>query len=894
MFSRLSIRLRLVLLSITLVGLSVATNLYLSRALDRATDAAMQSERLITVIDSANQVREAFNDLRYWMTDLAVSQLTLSETSADAAHRQLEERLDVLARREPQVAAEIRTELGGFDTASHRAVDAYTQDERVIGNSLLAQARHHGVVIDGLLSRLESDLTSRARAARNLVVARTAMAERVSFIVVAVAILLGVLLTLLVLSSILVPLRRLVAAVNAVRSGNLDVALPPPSQDEMGAMTRALELLRESQRERLRLDAEAESGRRLLADAIGSIQEGFVLYDSEDRLVLRNDRYVALHEGLADVAVVGSRFEDILRAAVARGIISPEQGDAEAWIAMRLRQRAEPTRTSEAHFGERWVRITERRTHEGGTVAIYADITDIKQRELELRRARAEAEQANKVKSEFLANMSHELRTPLNAIIGYSQMLREDAEDDGNESATADLRKIENAGSHLLGLINDILDLSKIEAGKMQVYIEPIDLPALAEDVRQLVTPLAAKNRNALDITAAPGLPVMQCDLTKVKQSLLNLLSNACKFTRDGRVGLDIRRDPDAPGMMLFTVTDTGIGMTAEQLGRLFQAFNQADNSTTRQYGGTGLGLVITRSFARMLGGDVTVRSAPGEGSSFRLALPVTPPATTPADDGTEGEHAAGPSPDEALATVLVTDDEESARRIIGTHLAREGYRVIYAGSGPEAIEIARRERPDAITLDIMMPQVDGWTTLRDLKADPDLADIPVLMVSITADRGLGFALGAAAVLSKPVDRAELAAALRTQTGFPQDGLVLVVDDDAAMRGLAERSADRLGLATALAGNGQEALDWLERNPTPNLILLDLMMPVMDGFEFLHRLRAREAWSAIPVLVLTAKALTEAERAELAGMAQRVLTKGETGLTTALRESVTVLRGGAQ
>src|SRR4051812_43216404 len=296
-----------------------------------------------------------------------------------------------------------------------------------------------------------------------------------------------------------------------------------------------------------------------------------------------------------------------------------------------------------------------------------------------------------------------------------------------------------------------------------------------------MVEPLTAKNRNTLSIACAPGLPTMQCDATKLKQCLLNLLSNASKFTRDGSVSLDIRPDPDRPGMILFAVRDTGIGMTDAQLARLFQAFSQADNSTTRQYGGTGLGLVITRSFARMLGGDVTLTSVAGEGSVFTLSLPERPPAapSSPAAvDSLPDPQPAGPVAAEALATVLVTDDEATSRRIIGAHLAREGYRVIYASSGPEALEIARRERPDAITLDIMMPKVDGWTVLRDLKADPELAHIPVVLVSMTADRGLGFALGAAAVLSKPVDRAELAAALQAHTAFPADLPVLVVEDD--------------------------------------------------------------------------------------------------------------------
>ena len=900
MLRRLSIRLRLVLLSITLVSMMLGTNLYLGRALDRASETALRADRLVSQIDAANQVRVAFADLRYWMTDLAVSLLTLSERNAEAARQRLQDRLGVLAQSEPAIAAEIRAETQEFDAVGGQAIDAYTKDQRVIGNALIAQARLHGVRVDTLLNDLDARLDARAHAARDLVVTSAATAYTVSLAVVAGTIVMGVLLTLLVLRSILIPLQRVIGAIEDINRGDMDVALPPPSSDEIGAVTRAMALFRESQRERQRLATEAETRRRTLADAISNIQEGFALYDAADRLTLHNATFAAIHRPLEDVTVPGSTFEQFFRAAISRGLVTPERGDLEACVAARLRHRRSHTGSLEIRLGDRWLRITERGTHDGGTVAIYADISDIKRRELELERARAEAEQANRVKSEFLANMSHELRTPLNAIIGYSQILQEDAEDEGNTAAIADLKKIEMAGNHLLGLINDILDLSKIEAGKMEVFIETVDVPALAEDIRLMVEPLTARNGNTLSIACAAGLRSMQCDVTKLKQCLLNLLSNAGKFTRDGTVALDIRPDPERPGTILFAVRDTGIGMTEAQLARLFQAFSQADNSTTRQYGGTGLGLVITRSFARMLGGDVTVTSEAGKGSVFTLLLPertpVEPAAPAPSESLPDLQPS-GPQAADALATVLVTDDEATSRRIIGAHLAREGYRVIYASSGREALDTARRERPDAITLDIMMPQVDGWTVLRDLKADPELAHIPVVLVSMTADRGLGFALGAAAVLSKPVDRAELAAALQAHTAFPADLPVLVVEDDPAMRQLSARTVERLGLEPVLTANGREGLDWLEANKSPGLILLDLLMPVMDGFEFLRQLRANPAWSAIPVLVLTAKTLTGEERSELASMAQRVLAKGESGhlgLSEVLRKAMAPAVPGAR
>jgi signal transduction histidine kinase/CheY-like chemotaxis protein len=887
MLARFSIRFRLILLSVLLLFGIIATNLYLTHALGRAAAAALQSDRLVMQIGRVDSVRDAFGDLRYWLTDLSVSLLNQSETNAADARRRLADGITNLRQFEPDAAGQIDTEASQFDAAALKAVDAYTADQRVIGNALTAQARAHGQRVDALLGALGEALSQQAHVASDQVQASAATARSISSAGVALVTLLGGVLTVLVLRSILVPLHGLVTAVEGVSRGDASVPLPPPSQDELGAMTRALALFRESRRERERLAEEADAQRQTLVDAITSINEGFVLYDAQDRLVLRNDKFLSLYAGLADIAVPGVPFVAVLRAVAERGIVALDGSSVEDWIAERLRHRRNPVGTMEYRFGDRWVQIGEVRTHDGGTAAVYSDITELKHRQAELERARIDAETASQVKSEFLANMSHELRTPLNAIIGYSQILAEDATDAGDTSAVNDLKRIEGAGNHLLALINDILDLSKIEAGRMETFLEPFDVPALVEDVRMMVEPLAARNDNRLVVSCAPEVGTIHSDLTKVKQALLNLLSNACKFTQNGVVGLAIGPDKAEPGNLAMTVTDSGIGMTAGQVGRLFQAFTQADNSTTRKYGGTGLGLVITRSFARMLGGDVTVTSTPGQGSVFTLSLPIRSVAVD------EGAASVVPDAGEVgpAATILVADDDPGARHIIGSHLVREGYRVIYAASGAEALEMARQERPDAITLDILMPQVDGWTVLRSLKADPDLAAIPVILVTMTADRGLGFSLGAAAVMSKPVDRAELAATIRAQCALPAEAagetagqaagasadgtVVLVVDDDGPTRELTARTAERLGYVPAEAENGRAALDWLAGHARPAAILLDLLMPEMDGFEFLRELRGRPDWADIPVIVLTAKILTEAEREELRAMTQRVVAKGQ-------------------
>ncbi len=493
-------------------------------------------------------------------------------------------------------------------------------------------------------------------------------------------------------------------------------------------------------------------------------------------------------------------------------------------------------------------------------------------------KARYEAEAASRTKSSFLANMSHELRTPLNAIIGYSEILREDAVDRGDDSSEADLVKIEAAGKHLLGLINDILDLSKIEAGRMDLHIEDVDLKKLVTDVSALVAPLVSKNGNTLALDVPADIGSMRVDLVKLKQSLINLLSNAAKFTKDGVVKLSLARTQgaDGKGVFTFTVRDSGIGMTDEQIGRLFQAFTQADTSTTRNYGGTGLGLTITKHFCTMLGGGIAVHSKPGEGSVFTVTLPDggKPDAAAAAD------HGPAMSGSVSGRKILIVDDDPAVHDVLRITLAKEGYRLLHAYDGTEALDLVRKHRPDVITLDVMMPRVDGWSVLSELKSDPDLASIPVIMVTIVDERTMGYSLGASEYMTKPVDRTRLVELVRRFTAQTQDETVLVVDDDADVRAIVKATVEKAGLKTAEAVNGQAALDWLAAHPRPALVLLDLMMPVMDGFAFLERVRANPATKAVPVVVLTAKDLTESERRQINERTMLVLTKGAQPLSS--------------
>jgi signal transduction histidine kinase/CheY-like chemotaxis protein len=514
---------------------------------------------------------------------------------------------------------------------------------------------------------------------------------------------------------------------------------------------------------------------------------------------------------------------------------------------------------------------------------------------------------ASQHKSDFLANMSHELRTPLNAIIGYSEMLQEEAEDADADAFLPDLQRINAAGKHLLGLIDDILDLSKIEAGRMDLHLESFDVAELVRDVRAIVQPLVEKNDNALVVACPDDIGEMTADLTKVRQALFNLLSNASKFTERGQITLRVapttlpwdpsiptapRAGEGEPGSLLpspthgggagggsfvtFTVSDTGIGMTEEQLGRLFEAFSQADPSTTRRYGGTGLGLAITRHFCQMMGGTIAVQSTPGAGSTFTVTLPAVvsaEPAPVLSATPMTAIPIPRPSPLATGPVVLVIDDDPAARDLLTRYLQAEGFSVVTAASGDEGLRLARERRPVAITLDVLMPGVDGWSVLTTLKADPDLAEIPVVVVSILDDRGIGYALGATDYLTKPIDRDRLLAIVRRHR---PDGLaapVLVIDDDPAARDMLRRTLEREGWPVEEAPDGRAGLAQVAAR-TPALILLDLMMPEMDGFDFLDELRRNDAWHGLPVVVVTAKALTEHERQRLTGHVECIIQKG--------------------
>jgi CheY-like chemotaxis protein len=503
---------------------------------------------------------------------------------------------------------------------------------------------------------------------------------------------------------------------------------------------------------------------------------------------------------------------------------------------------------------------------------------------------------AQDTKNLFLA-MSHELRTPLNVILGYSELLQEEAmERKIPGEFIADLEKINTAGKHLLGLINDIFDWSKIEAGKMELFLESFDLAEMIEEVASSIRPMVKKNANTLHVQRAPDLGLMHADQIKVRRALMNLLSNAVKFTHKGDIALEVRRQIDDVGeWIVFCVADTGVGLSSDGIAKLFKDFTPSEGLAKRKSGATGLGLALTRRFCEMMGGEVTVRSGLGEGSVFTIKLPAVVSETRleTAVKKAGAEIVVAPliergmesieSMSTTVSTVLLIHDDRMQRDLIRRFLIKDGFCVRAAENGEKGLRLARQLPPAAIILDVMMADMDGWSVLLALKSDPDLRDIPVIMMTMVSELESGFTLGAADIATKPVDRARLSQILKKYACSHPPCSVLLVEDNPATREVTRAMLEKEGWTVREAENGSVALACMERE-RPNLILLDLMMPEMDGFEFAIRVRRNLEWRLIPIVVLTARDLSGEERRRLNGCVETVLQQAGDSCETMLRQ----------
>ena len=499
----------------------------------------------------------------------------------------------------------------------------------------------------------------------------------------------------------------------------------------------------------------------------------------------------------------------------------------------------------------------------------------INARTSEMEKARDEAIDAKGETSRFFANMSHELRTPLNAILGYGEMLAEDCEDLGYDDLLPDLKKITSAGTHLLSLINNILDISKIESGKMELYITSFEIEDVVDVIKDISAPLVSKNNNAFQTNIQDGIGAMRQDETKLRQCLSNLLSNAAKFTEAGTVTLEVDASLEKEiEMVSFKVIDTGEGMSEEGVGKVFEVYTQAERSTSAKHGGTGLGLPLSREMAQMMGGDITLTSELGVGSVFTLKLP----RDCPQDEHEVSDSVLEGIDDDEKLVVLI-DDDVTMHDLIKRTLNKIGLTLVGATDSEKGMQMVRETKPKLLLLDVLMPGRDGWSILRECKSDPELKDMPVIMVSQLNQDTLANSLGADDYITKPIDRELFLKTIKNilGDGDTDNNKILIIDDDENTRDLLSRMLKEGGWVPKTAKDGKEGLDQLGEDPA--LIVLDLEMPRMDGFEFLNQyIETVNEEDRCPILVYSGKDLTDVQKELLENNVEGLVRKDEVSM----------------
>ena len=873
--------------------LQLRTTLSLASSTQERRSAIDRFDLAVATLLSLEQIqREAGQAYEFVTRGASIEDGVLLQAQASEARRAmraLEGRIDDLERElaagliEParRLNAIIVGKEGLFITR-HLENEAVRNGQRLITTNV-ALGDQLSVTVSGLVDRARKDIDTATLEAR----AVQQFGGAIQLGVVALSLISSVLIVWLYVGQNLIHrLMQLSGGMLAIAAGRQHTPIEIKGTDEIAAMAQVVEVFRKNTLERDELLTErAEAATRLegiVEERTAELQErgntlrvtfdnmdhGVVMFDDEFKLTSWNRQIVQLLELPESLLTGRQSFADFVHFLAKQG----EYGDVDADAQLR-----KLTAEAGRHYSFERIRpngtvleIKHNPLPGGEMVIIYTDVTERKRYEEALTAARDQAEAMSRTKSSFLANMSHELRTPLNAIIGVTEMLQEDARDLKREDEVEPLGRVLRAARHLLALINDILDLSKIETGKMELSLEFFAVTPLIDEVVKTLETLAAKNGNRVIVDCSPKVGTIHADQMRLRQALLNLASNANKFTERGMVTISAdRREEGDREWIAISVADTGIGMTAEQVGKLFQEFSQADASTTRKYGGTGLGLAISRRFCQMMGGDITVKSESGRGSLFTIRLPVI------AQDSAVQSAASMRLPltitKDGAPLILVVDDDVTVREVVGRYLERAGFTVASADDGQEGLRLARELHPAAMTLDIMMPGIDGWTVLAAIKGDPELQDIPVVLLTIVDEKNRGFSLGASEYLVKPVDRDKLTGVLRSVVGS-RDRRVLVVDDDDIGRKAVRAALQQDGWSVTEAENGRLALDQLAKDQ-PSAIILDLMMPEMDGFTFLDEVRRRPEWRAIPIVVITAKDLTAEDRSHLNGGVERIIAK---------------------
>ena len=883
---------------LVLAGFAAATGLIVYMGFRTSNAVAVQlaqvKESSVPQFMTASALDMRFSAITRMVEDAVVMGDTALLDESDDEKALFIERLNSLIEVAPESdkveLREIEKSLEGFYANARQLAELLLASEaEVEGLEFLAtrETAELGDTVGAMRADLESRLSDLATSRREIMDAGLRSTEEEARDHAQLALTVGLLSLALFMAALAFLTRKIVAPIRAlsemtesVAAGRLDVTIPPVSRsrDEVGNLAESFQKMTKSLQE-------TTVSRDYVDNIIRSMADSLIVLDSKAQITMVNQATSNLL-GFEGDELVGRSFREILVPS-STFVESEIGGLVGGGITANLEEGYVKKDGSHIPVSVAAATLTGGNGAVEGYVCVAQDLTERKEIEEDLRRARDGAEQASRTKSAFLANMSHELRTPLNAIIGYAEILQEDAEDEGLDTFVPDLGRITKSGRHLLELINDILDLSKIEAGRTELLIERFAVKELVEDVVGTVRQAAEKNGNVIDVVIADDVDYMVADQTKLRQNLLNLLSNAAKFTEKGRIELsvDVEADP-GDAWMVFDVSDTGIGMTQDQKAKVFDVFAQADLSTTRKYGGTGLGLAITKRLCQMMGGDISVQAAVGKGSSFTMRLPREARLASGILD-VEDEIESPRHPDTAYVpedVVLVIDDDPSARDLVSRHLTREGFSVITAADGSEGLRKAREVKPGAITLDVAMPGMDGWKVLEEMKMDSDLATIPVIFLTMVQDQTRGFALGAADYLSKPVDRSRLVSVLRSQIQKTSPR-VLIVDDDTSTREIVRRTLAREGWSVSEAENGRQAIEQLASG-LPDLIILDLTMPEVDGFEFVEQIQMREEWKNIPIVVLTASTLSRKQSERLNGYVEQVMEKGSYS-----RESLLALVG---